>query len=107
MKVFERALENKIRREVSIDHSFMLWKGITYAIFIIQETPSKEEIILCLCGFEESFLQSLEGGGDMDYGKLSEYEWFIHTFMASYTEACTVVRTDAGQSEFRSECWFA
>ena len=26
-------------------------------------------------------------------------EWFIRTVMALYTEACTVVRTDAGLSE--------
>ena len=26
-------------------------------------------------------------------------EWFIHTVMALYTKACTVVRTDAGLSE--------
>ena len=26
-------------------------------------------------------------------------EWLIHTVMALYTEACTVVRTDAGLSE--------
>ena len=26
-------------------------------------------------------------------------EWLVRTFMTLYTEACTVVRTDAGQSE--------
>ena len=31
--------------------------------------------------------------------KPSVDEWLIHTFMALYTEACTVVRTDAGLSE--------
>ena len=31
--------------------------------------------------------------------KLGVYEWLIRTVMALYTEACTVVRTDAGLSE--------
>ena len=31
--------------------------------------------------------------------KLDVDEWFIRTVMALYTEACTVVRTDAGLSE--------
>ena len=31
--------------------------------------------------------------------KLGVDEWLIRTVMALYTEACTVVRTDAGQSE--------
>ena len=31
--------------------------------------------------------------------KLGVDEWLIHTVMALYTEACTVVRTDAGLSE--------
>ena len=31
--------------------------------------------------------------------KLGVDEWLIRTFMALYTEAFTVVRTDAGQSE--------
>ena len=30
--------------------------------------------------------------------KLGVDEWLIRTFMALYTEACTVVRTDAGLS---------
>ena len=33
-------------------------------------------------------------------------EWLIRTVMALYTEACTVVRTDAELSE-SSEGWFA
>ena len=32
-------------------------------------------------------------------GKLGVDEWLIRTVMALYTEACTVVRTDAGLSE--------
>ena len=32
-------------------------------------------------------------------------EWLIRTVMTLYTEACTVVRTDAGLTE--SEGWFA
>ena len=32
--------------------------------------------------------------------KLGVDEWLIRTVMALYTEACTVVRTDAGLSEF-------
>ena len=31
--------------------------------------------------------------------KLGEDEWLIRTVMALYTEACTIVRTDAGLSE--------
>ena len=33
------------------------------------------------------------------YIKLGVNEWLIHTVMALYTGACTVVRTDAGLSE--------
>ena len=34
------------------------------------------------------------------FRKLGVDEWFIHTVMALYTEACTVVKTDDGLSEF-------
>ena len=33
-------------------------------------------------------------------GKLGVDEWLNCTVMALYTEACTVVKTDAGLSEF-------
>ena len=33
------------------------------------------------------------------FRRLGVDEWFIHTVMSLYTEACTVVRTDAGISE--------
>ena len=38
--------------------------------------------------------------------KLGVGEWLSHTVMALYTEACTLVRTDAGLSE-SFEGWFA
>ena len=39
--------------------------------------------------------------------KLGVDEWIIRTVRTLYTEACTVVRTDAGLREFSSEGWFA
>ena len=51
MKVLERILE-RIRCQVSIDN--MPGKGTTDAIFIkrqVQETPNKEEDVLCFCRF--------------------------------------------------------
>ena len=35
----------------------------------------------------------------MGFKKLGVDEWLIRTVMAFYTEACTVVRTDAGRSK--------
>ena len=58
MKVLERVLEKKIRCQASIDNmqfGFMPGKRITDAIFIMRqvtrETRSKEEAVLCFCGF--------------------------------------------------------
>ena len=60
-----------------------------------RQTPSKEgEAVLCFGGSRvprEVVRWALR--------KLGVDEWIIRTVMALYTEACTVVRTDAGLSE--------
>ena len=38
--------------------------------------------------------------------KLSVDEWLISTVITLCTEPCTIVRTDAGLSEFSIEGWF-
>ena len=41
---------------------------------------------------------STKEGGEMDFEEagMVEDDWLIRTVMALYTEACTVIRTDAG-----------
>ena len=102
-----RVLENKIRCQVSIDNMLfgsMSGKGTTNAIFhhaaSTRKTPSKEEeVVLCFWGFGKCII-----GRDLrevrwSLRKLGVDEWLIGIVMALYTEVCTIVKTDAGQSE--------
>ena len=89
MKVLERVLEKRIRCQMSIDnmHGFMPGKGTTDAIFIMRQVEEK--------------YQAFDRVPRVRWAlwKLAVDEWLIRTVIALYTEACTVVRTDAGLSE--------
>ena len=98
MKVLERVLEQRIRCQVSIANMQFGWKGNHWCHFYhatsTRETPSKEEeAVLCFCGGFRVPREVVRCA----LRKLGVDEWLIRTVMTLYTEACTVVRTDAGQ----------
>ena len=73
---------------------FMHGKGTTGAIFIMQQVqethqPKKKMYLIVT---REVVRWALK--------KMAVDEWLIRTVMELYTEACTVVKTDAGLSEF-------
>ena len=98
-------LEKRIRCQVSIDNmqfGFMPGKRTTDAIFIIQvqeKHQSKKKPYYAFVDFEKAFDRVTRAVVRWALRKLGLDEWLIRTVMALYTEACTVVRTDAGLSE--------
>ena len=107
MKVLERVLEKRIRCQVSIDNMqfvFMPGKGTTDAIFIMRNIQEKHQAKKLYYAFPETAFDRVPREVvRWALQKLGVDKWLIRTVMALYTEACTVVRTDAG----RSEGWFA
>ena len=81
----------------------MSGKGTTDAIFIMRHVQEKHQakkkkLYYDFVDLEEAF-DSPKRGGRWSLRKLGVDERLIHTVMALYTVACTVVRTDAGLSE--------
>ena len=107
MKVLERVLEKRIRCQVSIDNmqfGFMPGKGTTDAIFIMRQVQEKHQakknkLYYAFVDLEKVFDIVPREVVRWVLRKLGMDEWLIRTVMALYTEACTVVRTDAGLSE--------
>ena len=107
MKVLERVLEKRIRCQVSIDNmqfGFMPGKGTTDAIFIMRQVQDKHQakkkkLYYAFVDLEKAFDRVPREVVRWALRKLGVDEWLISTVMALYTEACTIVRTDAGLSE--------
>ena len=79
-------------------------KGTTYAIFILRQVQEKHQakkknLYYAFVDLEKAFDRVPREVVRWALRKLAVDEWLIRTFMALYTEACTVVRTDAGLSE--------
>ena len=106
-KVLETVLEKRIRCQMSIvnmQFGFMSGKGTTDAIFItpqVQEKhqEKKKKLDYAFVDLEKKFDRVPREVVRWALRKLGVDEWLIRTVMALYTEACTVVRTDAGLSE--------
>ena len=107
MKVLERVLEKRIRCKVSnhnIQYGFMPGKGTTNAIFIMQQVQEKHQakkkkLYYAFVDLEKAFDRVPREVVRWALCKLGVDEWLIRTVMALYTEACTIVRIDAGLSE--------
>ena len=108
MKVLERVLEKRIRCQASIDNmqfGFMPEKGTTDAIFIMRQVQEKHQakkkkkLYYVFMDLEKTFDRVPREVVRWDFKKLGVDEWLIPTIMPLYTEACTIVRTDAGLSE--------
>ena len=104
--MLERVLEKRIRCQVSIDNmqfGFMAGKGTTDAIFIMRQVQekhkAKKKLYYAFVDLEKAFDRFPREVVRWALWKLDVDEWLIRTVMALYTEACTVVRTDAGLSE--------
>ena len=106
MKVLERVLEKRVRCQVSIDNmqfGFMPGKGTTDAIFIMRQVQEKHQakkkkLYNACVDPEKTFDRVQREVVRWVLRTLGVDEWFIRTVMTLYTEACTVVRTDAGLS---------
>ena len=101
MKVLERVLEKRIRCQVSIDN---IQFGFTDAIFIMRQVQKKHQakkkkLYFAFVDLEKAFDRVPREVIRWDLRKLGVDQWLIRTVMALYTEACTVVRTDAGLSK--------
>ena len=106
MKVLERVL-GKNRCQVSIDNmqfGFMPGKGITDAIFIMQQVHEKHQakkikLYNGCVDLEKAFDRVPSEVVRWALRKLGVDEWLIRTLMILYTEACTLIKTDDGISE--------
>ena len=80
-------------------------KGTTDAIFIMRQVQEKHQakkkkkLYYAFVDLEKAFDRVPRGVVRCALRKLGVDEWIMHTVMALYTGACTVVRTDAGLSE--------
>ena len=79
-------------------------KGTTDAIFIMRQVQEKHQakkkmLYYAFVDLEKAFNRVPREVVRWALRKLGVDEWLIHTVMALYTEACPVVRTDAGLSE--------
>ena len=97
MNLLERVLEKRIRCQVSIDN-MQFGKGTTDAIFIMRQVQ-KKKLYYAFVDLEKAFDRVPREVVRWALRKLGVDESLIHTVMALYTEACTVVRTDAGLIE--------
>ena len=83
---------------------FMPGKGTSDAIFIVRQVQEKHQakkkmLYYAFVDLEKEFDRVPREVVRWALRKLCVDEWLIRTVMALYTEACTVVRTDAGLSE--------
>ena len=83
---------------------FMPGKGSTDTIFIMRQVQEKHQakkkkLYYVFVDLEKAFDRVPREMVRWALRKLRLDEWLIRTVMALYTEACTVVRTDAGLSE--------
>ena len=83
---------------------FMPGKGTTDAIFIMRQVQEKKQakkkkLYYAFVDLEKAFRSVPREVVRWALRKLGVDEWLIRTVMALYTEACTVVSTDAGLSE--------
>ena len=107
MMVLVRVLEKKIRCQVSIDSmqfGFIPGKGTTDVIFITRQVQEKHQakkkkLYYRFVDLEKAFDSIPREVVRWALRKLGVDELLIRTVMALYTEACTVVKTDAVLSE--------
>ena len=83
---------------------FMPGKGTTDAIVIMRQVQEKHQskkkkLYYAFVDLEKAFDRVPREVVRWALQKLGVDEWFIRTVMASYTDTCTVVRTDAGLRE--------
>ena len=107
MKGIERVLEKRMRCQVSIDNmqfGFMPGKATTDAIFIMRQVQAKNQakkkkLYYVFVDLEKAFDRAPREVVRWALRKLGMDECLIRTVMTLYTEAGTVVRTDAGLRE--------
>ena len=83
---------------------FIPGKGTTDAIFIMRQVQEKHQakkkkVYYAFVDLEMAFDRVPREVVRWALRKLGVDEWLIRTVMALYTEACAIVRTDAGLSE--------
>ena len=108
MTVLERVLERRFRCQVSIDNmqfGFMPGKGTTDTIFIMRQVqekhqPKKNKLYYAFVDLDKAFHRVPR---EVVRWALRRWVWMsgssAQLWHCLYTEACTVVRTNAGLSE--------
>ena len=105
-KLFEAisAMVDDAATSVCKRHRKIIKKGTTDAIFIMRQVQEKHQakkkkLYYAFVDLEKAFDRVPREVVRWALRKLGVDEWLIRTVMALYTEACTIVRTDAGLSE--------
>ena len=107
MKVFERVLESRIRRQVNIDaiqFGFMPGKGTIDAIFILRQMQEKHRdkkrnLYLAFIDLEKAFDRVPREVTRWAMRKLGVEEWLTSSVMALYADAKTIIKTAYGNSD--------
>ena len=84
---------------------FMPGKGTTDTLFLMRQVQEKHQVKkkkLCYAfvDLKKAFDRVPKEVVRWGLRKLGVDEWLIRMVMTLYTEACTVIKTDAGLSEF-------
>ena len=107
MKVMERVLESRVREQVHVDSmqfGFMPGKGTTDAIFVLRQLMEKhlakrKRLYFAFVDLEKAFDRVPREVVRWALRKAGVEEWLVQAVMLLYTEAQTVVRTEAGDSK--------
>ena len=103
MKVLEGVLEKRVRCQlITCSYGFLPGKGTTDAIFIMRQVQEKHQakkkkLYYAFVDLEKAFDRVPREVVRWALRKLGVDDWCIRTVF--YTEACSVVRTEAGLSE--------
>ena len=105
MKVMERVLEKRVRSQVKMDDmqfGFMPGK-VTDAIFIMRQMQEKhqakkKQLYYAFVDLEKAFDRVPREVVRWALRMSGVEDWLVNTVMALYQDACTVVRTDMGDS---------
>ena len=107
MKVFERVLEERLRRKVSIDDmqfGFRPGRGTTDAIFIIRQVQEKflaknKELWIAFVDLEKAFDRVPREVLWWALRRLGVEEWIVIAIKALYEDATTSVKSTQGESK--------
>ena len=107
MKIMERVLEKRLRKQIGIDNmqcGFMPEKGTVDGIFVVRQMAEKHKakavkLYYAFVDLEKAFDRVPREVVRWALRKLGVEEWLVRAVMAMYTEAKTSVKTQDGPSD--------